>query len=252
MMQKKKQIIITVSIVVVIAIVFLIAVYRPTVTIQYKGVTSPAIFLALGNDNPIQAVAKVLKKNPDAVNAVDHGMPLSYFKTPLRISVGNFNKPLTVYLLDKGAKPQEALNYFKVEKETKEFDFLENILKERKKTEVTSYNISYKKLVCKLIDNKIVEKKIILTNADILKAQPYIYDNKNYMVRLVLTRKGQEIIGDITSNNIGKKFGFWINGKLIASPEIKGPLYAGVIFIPIKVDYKEAKELAEGIMKINS
>jgi hypothetical protein len=249
-MLNKKQILITVSAIVVIAIVSLIVIYRPRVTIQKKGVTLPVMYFAMMSDHPMQKVPKVVEKDPNAVNAILCQEP-SYFKTPLRIAVGNFNKSLTVYLLDKGAKPQEALNYFKKGNEKKELQFLENILKERAKAKITNHAISYKKLVCKLINDKTVEKKIILTNAEILKAQPYSDDGINFKIRLALTQKGQEIIGNTTSNNIGKKFGFWINGKLISSPEIKGPLYQGVIFIPIKVDIKEARLLAEGIMKEN-
>lgn len=105
------------------------------------------------------------------------------------------------------------------------------------------------KLMCRIIDGDKIDEQIILSNEHVLNAEPYSWDRKSYQVQISLTREGQSILEKVTTDNIGKRFGFWIDNDLKSSPEIKASIAGGIITLPVDLDFKTAKCLAEGIMK---
>jgi len=116
---------------------------------------------------------------------------------------------------------------------------------------VTPTNVAPVELHCRLIDGVSVESEVVLANSDILKAEPWPTDEATYQIRLFLTREGQDKMRKVTSRNVGKRLGFWIDDDMEASPKIMEALIQEFICMPVRLNAEDAARLALGITASN-
>lgn len=102
-------------------------------------------------------------------------------------------------------------------------------------------------LRCRLIDGETIGPDIIITEQNVKHASAFAWDQETYFVELELDSPGQERILQFTTRGIGKRLGFWLDGALVCSPEIKAPATSGIIHMPGSFNRREADEIAARI-----
>jgi hypothetical protein len=104
-------------------------------------------------------------------------------------------------------------------------------------------------LKCKWIDGDRIGADVIISDKHIFATEPSTLDKKSYQVSLLLTKAGQQIMEKATSENIGKRLGFWVNGDLKSSPKIMTPIAGGIVVLPIPLSKHKATLVCEKINK---
>ena len=102
-------------------------------------------------------------------------------------------------------------------------------------------------VVCRLIDGDVIGDDVVLDNSYFTDAQPHLWSNTSYYVLVSLTSDGQQILERVTSQNVGKRLGVWINGDLRCSPEIVDT--SDYLVLLLDLSFRDASDLAAGIMK---
>jgi preprotein translocase subunit SecD len=94
-----------------------------------------------------------------------------------------------------------------------------------------------------------LSKATALTLKDISKAAVVPDSGGKPNVLLFLTPDGAKRLGQVTGENIGKRLGIVVDGKLVLAPEIKMALMGDKMFLGAGYADAEAKELTERINK---
>lgn len=68
-----------------------------------------------------------------------------------------------------------------------------------------------------------------------------------YQIQLDFTEEGKKKLATITKNNIGKKLGILIDGKLVVAPVITQPISKGIILIHTYISKSEAEDIVNRI-----
>jgi preprotein translocase subunit SecD len=89
--------------------------------------------------------------------------------------------------------------------------------------------------------------EVLLTNADIAFALASSWENRP-VVELTLTQPGGDKFARITRDNIGRRIGILVDGKLINVPIIRAPIEQGKAIIDGNFSEEEANRIASGIM----
>ena len=89
--------------------------------------------------------------------------------------------------------------------------------------------------------------KVLMNNYDIQFALPFLWDGKS-VVELTFTEAGKVRFARLTEENLGKRMGILIDGKLVMAPMIKAPILEGKAIIEGNFSEEEADRIATGIM----
>ena len=92
-----------------------------------------------------------------------------------------------------------------------------------------------------------LQDEVLLSNEDIAFAFP-IKRQDHSVIELTLTQAGTEKFAQITKENIGKRIGVLINGKLVMAPTIRAPILEGKAIIDGNFSEEEADKIANAIM----
>jgi preprotein translocase subunit SecD len=86
-----------------------------------------------------------------------------------------------------------------------------------------------------------------ITNADVAAAT--VGESHGHpVVELLLTRTGREKLARLTQENVGKRVGMLVDGKLVAAPVIRAPIIQGRAIIDGNFSETEARRVAENIV----
>ena len=89
--------------------------------------------------------------------------------------------------------------------------------------------------------------EVLITNDDISFALVVSLQGRS-MVELTFTEAGSQKLAQLTQDNIGKRVGMLIDGKLVTAPIIRAPLLEGTAVINGDFSDEEADRIATGIM----
>ena len=67
-------------------------------------------------------------------------------------------------------------------------------------------------------------------------------------VEVIFTEEGTKLLAEITTNNLERRIGMVVDGKLMSVPIIKAPITQGRALISGDIDEHEARRIAAGIM----
>ena len=97
----------------------------------------------------------------------------------------------------------------------------------------------------------LLRRKVLLNSNDVALAEVKRLEGKNsYHVYLVFTRTGKWKFSEITGNNIGKRLGIIVDGKLLMAPRINEQIDTGRIPLYFEVTASEAERLSNQINNI--
>ena len=89
--------------------------------------------------------------------------------------------------------------------------------------------------------------EVLMSNDDIQFAFPGSWGDRA-VIELTLTEDGKEKFAQITSENLGKRIGILLDGKLVMAPTIKAPILEGKAVIDGNFSEEEADRIATRIM----
>ena len=92
-----------------------------------------------------------------------------------------------------------------------------------------------------------LQDEVLLSNEDIQFAFP-VKRQEHSVIELTFTEAGKEKFAQITKENVGKKMGVLIDGKLIMAPIIRAPILEGKAIIDGNFSEEEAEKIANAIM----
>ncbi|MGB2697082.1 MAG: hypothetical protein WBD28_04385 [Candidatus Zixiibacteriota bacterium] len=92
-----------------------------------------------------------------------------------------------------------------------------------------------------------LHNEVLLSNDDIQFAFPGSLGDRA-VIELTLTEAGKEKFAQITKENLEKRIGILIDGKLVMAPTIKAPILEGKAVIDGNFSEEEAERLATSIM----
>ena len=104
-------------------------------------------------------------------------------------------------------------------------------------------NVAPAELKCRLIDGKGIEPEVIITEQNIESVEVIGSGQGVCDVEIVLDTEGRRRMGEVTASAIGKRMGFWLDGELICSPEIKDEV-SGRVRMPVRLGFEEAMKMA--------
>lgn len=67
-------------------------------------------------------------------------------------------------------------------------------------------------------------------------------------VEVILTEDGARLFGEITANNLERRLGMVVDGKLLSAPVIRAPITQGRALISGHITEYEARRIAAGVM----
>jgi len=108
-------------------------------------------------------------------------------------------------------------------------------------TESTNREIT---LVCRIMNGQTPGSQVVITERNVEIARPIAWDDTTNYVELVLDQEGSKRMQTATAGAVGKNMGFWIDGVLVASPEIMAPLTGGEVYITGNFDRQKAREIS--------
>ena len=108
-------------------------------------------------------------------------------------------------------------------------------------------NVAPADLKCKVIDGETISSGIIITEQNVKSARAVAWDDRTYNVEIVLDSEGARKIREVTTSEIGKRIGFWLDGDLVCSPEIMAPVSSGVVHMTVYLSRQEAAEIAASL-----
>lgn len=76
-----------------------------------------------------------------------------------------------------------------------------------------------------------VHHEVLLTEEDVIMADVVRRDNGAPAVKLTLTEEGQRKLLQVTQNNIGRKLGIIVNGRLQSVSPIEAPVDTGTVLV---------------------
>jgi preprotein translocase subunit SecD len=88
-----------------------------------------------------------------------------------------------------------------------------------------------------------LESDVLLDASSIKSARIADNTDGSPIVRIVLTKAGAQKFGDASQKLINKRIGFLFQGRLVAAPVIRTPIYGGELIIG-NLTEKEAAEMA--------
>jgi len=71
---------------------------------------------------------------------------------------------------------------------------------------------------------------------------------KMWHVEVIFTEEGTELLGEITTQNLERRLGMVVDGKLLSAPIIMAPITQGRALISGDIDEHEARRIAAGVM----
>ncbi len=92
-----------------------------------------------------------------------------------------------------------------------------------------------------------VRDTVVMSNYDIQRALPIVWNGKS-VVELTFTPAGKVRFAMLTKENLGKRIGILIDGKLVTAPIVEAPILEGKALIDGDFSEEEAHRIADGIM----
>ena len=92
-----------------------------------------------------------------------------------------------------------------------------------------------------------LQDEVLLSNEDIAFAFP-VKRRDHSVIELTLTQAGTDKFAQITRENIGKRIGVLIDGKLVMAPTIRAPILEGKAIIDGNFSEEQADKIANSIM----
>jgi SecD/SecF fusion protein len=89
--------------------------------------------------------------------------------------------------------------------------------------------------------------EVLISNADIASASVTMW-NQRPAVDVILTEAGREKFARLTRENLKRRVGMLVDGKLASAPIINAPILEGRAIINGDFSEKEARRIAEGIV----
>ena len=89
--------------------------------------------------------------------------------------------------------------------------------------------------------------EVLVSNADIAWAMPGSWQGRP-VVELTLTETGREKFAQLTADNVGKRMGIVVDGKLVIVPMIQAPMLDGKAVIDGNFSEQETNRIAAGII----
>ena len=88
------------------------------------------------------------------------------------------------------------------------------------------------------------EGRVALTGEDLKNAQERVGENRSPVVALDFTTQGAEKFSQLTSDNIGRRIGIYLDGSLLTNPVVNERIDGGSAVITGQKNLEEAKDLA--------
>ncbi len=95
-----------------------------------------------------------------------------------------------------------------------------------------------------VLEFKDEEGKVGLTGEDLKNAKEQLGQNKQALVALQFSDEGAKKFADLTSANVGRKIGIYLDGELLTNPVVNEAITGGQAVITGQRTLEEAKELA--------
>ena len=95
-----------------------------------------------------------------------------------------------------------------------------------------------------VLEFKDEEGNVKLTGEDLKNAKEQMGQNKQPLVALQFTDEGGKKFGDLTSQNIGRHIGIYLDGELLTNPVVNEAITGGQAVITGQRTLEEAKDLA--------
>ena len=93
--------------------------------------------------------------------------------------------------------------------------------------------------------------EVIMSNDNIAMASVVIWDEKP-VVELQFTLTGKDKFAQLTKENLKRRMGMLVDGKLVTAPIINAPIDQGIAIITGDFTKDEAQRIADGINKKDS
>jgi SecD/SecF fusion protein len=92
---------------------------------------------------------------------------------------------------------------------------------------------------------EVVHKRVMLGGDRLVDAHPDLHSDKNeWVLAFKFDALGAKKFGDITKNNVGKRFAILLDGKVLSAPRINGPILGGSGIIEGSFTAQSAQDLA--------
>ena len=89
----------------------------------------------------------------------------------------------------------------------------------------------------------------VLLNADDIESAAVVMQQDKPVVEVVLTRAGGEKFAEITAQNIEKRLGMLVDGRLVCAPVVRDTITGGKAVIDGNFTEEEARRIAEGLSR---
>ena len=89
--------------------------------------------------------------------------------------------------------------------------------------------------------------EVLISNADIASASAVV-QHGHPAVELIFTESGRKKVARVTAENVNRRIGITVDGRLVSAPIVKAPIREGRALIEGTFSEKEAQRIAEGIM----
>lgn len=93
--------------------------------------------------------------------------------------------------------------------------------------------------------------EVVMSNDDIVMASVTMWNGKP-VVELQFTFTGKEKFAQLTKENLKRRVGMLVDGKLVTAPIINAPIDHGIAIITSDFTKDEAQRIADGINKKDS
>jgi preprotein translocase subunit SecD len=92
-----------------------------------------------------------------------------------------------------------------------------------------------------------LHKEVLLSNEDVKSASPVLH-GRRLVVEVILTDEGKEKFARLTEENINKRIGIVVDGRLILAPLVRAPIREGKMIITGNLSEEEINRIADGIV----
>ncbi|MFC2084762.1 hypothetical protein ACFLS9_06875 [Bacteroidota bacterium] len=95
-----------------------------------------------------------------------------------------------------------------------------------------------------------LRKEVEITNKDVKSAEVKNMNDRT-VILLTFNEEGKQKFADLTANNIGKKIGMLLDGKLVSAPVVNDTIKEGRAIISYNFNEEEAESIAKSILLKN-
>jgi len=94
-----------------------------------------------------------------------------------------------------------------------------------------------------------LENEVLISNYDIEDTGVTRDQVGNFQVSLSMTEDGTKKFGDITARLVGRHIAIIVDGEIMSTPKVQGPIRGGNAVITGDFTFERAADIAQGIMK---